>query len=120
LKVLALGGVTLAMSAMLSHPSHRSTHRLSLHAPVRPDALYLTRFSEGDIEITRDDADPRPLTFTTRAYISDGCEWLGIEYLVPVDGKRYAYSYDEAILSCAPDAVPCIKTPRTGVVIVDE
>lgn len=120
LKVLALGGVTLAMSALLHHPSHRAHHRLSLHAPSRADALYLTRFNEGDFAITRDDADLKSLTFTTRAYVSDGCEWLGIETLVPVDAKHYAYSYDEAILSCAPDANPCVKTPRTGVVVVDE
>jgi hypothetical protein len=120
LKVIALGGMTLAMSAFLHHPSHRSHHRLSLHAPTNPSYLYLTRFEAGDISITRDDSDLKTVTFTTRAFVNDGCEWLGIETLVPVDGKHYAYSYDEAILSCAPDANPCIKTPRTGVVVVDE
>jgi hypothetical protein len=120
LKVIALGGMTLAMSAFLHHPSHRAHHRLSLHAAARADALYLTRFEAGDISITRDDSDLKPVTFTTRAFVNDGCEWLGIETLVPVDSKHYAYSYDEAILSCAPDANPCVKTPRTGVVVVDE
>ncbi len=123
LKLVAMGGVGLAMAAMLSHshaPHHGSKHRLSLHAPARADALYLTVFADGDLEITRDDANLHALTFTTRAFVSDGCEWLGIERLVPVDARHYEYSYDEARLQCAPDAVPGIKTPRTGIVIVDE
>ncbi|MGE5185405.1 MAG: hypothetical protein ACM31C_25250 [Acidobacteriota bacterium] len=121
LKTVVLGGVALGMAALLHHPhAHASKHRLSLHAPVRADALYLTVFADGDIEVARDDANLRPLTFTTRAFINDGCEWLGIERLTPIDATRYAYSYDESILQCMPDAHPCIKTPRTGIVTVDE
>jgi len=58
------------------------------------------------------------LTFQTTAFINDGCEWLATERLVPTGSDRYAYSYDEEILSCQPDATPARKTPRTGYVLV--
>jgi hypothetical protein len=122
LKVVTLGGLALGMAAMV-HPHHHhdaTKHRLSLHAPARADAFYLTVFAKGDITVSRDDAAPAPLTFTTRAFINDGCEWLSVEKLVPVDSRHYTYSYDETLLQCAPDATPCIQTPRTGVVTVDE
>lgn len=122
LKTIILGGVAVGMAAALHHsPAHHaSKHRLTLHAPVRADSLYLTVFADGDITIKRDDGNLQPLTFTTHAFINDGCEWLGTEHLVPIDSTRYQYSYEETILQCMPDANPCIKTPRTGLVIVDE
>lgn len=122
LKVVTLGGLALGVAAMVPHHHHHDAtkHRLTLHAPARADAFYLTVFSHGDITVSRDDAHPTPLTFTTHAFVNDGCEWLGVEKLVPVDSRLYKYSYEETLLQCVPDAVPCIKTPRTGVVTVDE
>jgi hypothetical protein len=124
LKLVAVGGATLALAigtlAMPAHASHRTTHRLSLSAPELPEAIYITAWARGDVMITRDDSNLRPITLTSRARISDGCTWLGIEHLVPIDARHYRYSYDEAIVSCEPDAVPYVKTPRTGLVTVED
>ena len=60
----------------------------------------------------------RSLEFQTHAFINDGGEWLATEKLVPTETDRYAYSYDETILSCEAGATPARKTPRTGYVTV--
>ena len=129
-KLAVVGGLTLALALGASastrthvraHESHRAVHRLALHAPVAPEAIYLTAWSMGDVYITRDDADPTPIVFETRAVLADGCEWLGTETLTPVDDDTYRYVYDETILACAPGHEPgYIKTPRTGIAIVEE
>ena len=90
--------------------------RLVLHAPERPRSLYLTAWSKGDVFVTVHDGEPRPLTFQTRAFINDGCEWLATERLFPTSENHYTYSYDEEILSCDPGATPVAKTPRVGYV----
>lgn len=127
-KLAVVGGLTLALAlgataATRTHAptSHRSVHRLELHAPVLPDAFYLTAWSTGDVYISRDDAHPTPILFETKAELDDGCVWLGIETLTPIDAQRYSYTYDEKILSCAPGAEPgYIKTPRVGIATVVE
>ncbi len=120
-KLLAVGGATLALviGAMLPAHSHRTTHRLSLSAPVLPEAIYISAWARGDVKVTRDDSDLRPFTLTTRGTI-EGCTWLGVEHLVPVDARHYRYSYDETIVSCEPGAVPWVKTPRIGLVTVED
>jgi len=122
LKLLAVGGASLALAIGAMHPahSHRTTHRLSLDAPVEPNAIYITAWAHGDVTITRDDAHPRAFVIMSRARIPDGCTWQGIERLVPIDARHYSYSYDEAIVSCEPDAIPYVKTPRTGLVTVED
>lgn len=118
---LALGASTSARTHSRAPASHVSLHRLALRAPVMPDALYLTAWSMGDVYITRDDANPTPIVFQTRAELQDGCEWLGTETLTPIDDDTYRYVYDETILSCEPGCEPgYIKTPRTGIAIVEE
>jgi hypothetical protein len=121
-KLLAVGGATLALAigATLPAHSHRSTHRLSLVAPVQPNAIYITAWARGAVSIVRDDAHPRAFTITSRARIPDGCTWLGIEHLEPIDALHYSYTYDETIVSCEPGATPYIKTPRTGIVTVED
>jgi hypothetical protein len=60
------------------------------------------------------------MTFEIRASVSDGCRWLGVETLEPIDDKTYAYDYSEYILECDEGATPFLKTPRTGIVDVLE
>jgi hypothetical protein len=128
-KLTVVGGAALALalgalSTGRSHAeSHRTVHRLALHAPALPDALYLTAFAMGDVFVSRDDASPQPIVFQTREELDDGCMWQGTETLTPIDGNAYFYRYDETILSCEPGVVPYekyIRTPRTGCVTVED
>lgn len=127
-KLAVVGGLALALGASASTRTHvrapephMAVHRLALRAPVAPDTIYLTAWSEGDVYVTRDDANPRPIVFETRAILSDNCEWLGTETLTPVDDDTYRYVYDETVLACAPGSSPgYIKTPRTGIAIVED
>jgi hypothetical protein len=102
------------------HRGHAQQHLLVLHAPVHEHYLYLTAWSNGSFMYPVDVDDMQPIHFAERAQVSDGCEWLAEETLTPTDDHRYAYSYVETILSCAPDATPAIKTPRTGFVTLDQ
>ncbi len=123
LKLVLAGGVVVALAAF-ARPSHhhhaRSTHRLTLHAEAEPSAFYITPFADGSVTITRDDEHPAPITLHSTTHYIDGCDWMGIDTLVPVDAHTYSYSYDEQILSCEEGAIPAYKTPRTGYVTVDE
>lgn len=116
LKMVAVAGIALAAAAFVGTKTHDegTVQRLVLHAPNNPHYLYLTAWSDGDVYVTLRGDEPRPMTFKTRAFINDGCEWLATERLVPTGESRYAYSYSEEILSCEPGAKPAIKTPRTG------
>jgi hypothetical protein len=115
---LVAGAALAASTAMRPARVHAPvTHRLSLQAPVQPNALYLTAWAEGDVKVT---GELQAMTFTTRAYVNDGCRWMGIEKLEPIDARHFSYTYDETILSCDPDSVPYFKTPRTGIVTVEE
>ena len=116
LKTVAVAGMALAAVAFVGtrHHDEATVKRLVLHAPEQPHALYLTAWSDGDVYVHMRSDEPHPLTFQTRAFINDGCEWLATERLVPTGPTRYAYSYSEEILSCEPGAHPAIKTPRTG------
>lgn len=119
LKSAFVGAAALAgMLALAPAKSTATVQRLELHAPEEPNALYLTAWDQGDVYVRLVDGKARPLKFQTHAFINDGCEWLATERLVPTGPDRYAYSYDEEILSCAPDATPARKTPRTGYVLV--
>ena len=118
----AVAGAVALVSAFAAPRLHHHdgvVQRLSLHAPEEPHALYLTAWSDGDVYITLHDGKMKPLEFQTRAFINDGCEWLATETLVPDGTNRYAYSYDETILSCEPGATPARKTPRVGYVTVE-
>lgn len=116
LKLAALAGVVLAVAAFATPTKHEGVvvQRLELHAPELPNAIYLTAWERGDVFVSLPEGRARSMTFKTRAYISDGCEWLATEQLVPEGKDRYWYSYEEEILSCEPGAIPAIKTPRTG------
>lgn len=123
IKLLAVGGATLALAITAMLPAHhyRTNHRLSLSAPELPEAIYISAWAHGDITISRDDSSLTPIKITSRARIPDGCTWLGIEMLRPIDARHYSYSYDETILGCEPDAIPSyIKTPRVGLVTVED
>ncbi len=119
LKTAVVGAAVLAGAlALAPAKSETLTQRLELHAPKEPGALYLTAWDSGDVTVHLRLREPHTLTFQTRAFINDGCEWLATERLVPTGPDRYAYSYDEEILSCEPGAIPARKTPRTGYVVV--
>jgi hypothetical protein len=116
LKMVAVAGMAFAAAAFVGHQTHDegTVQRLVLHAPEQPHTLYLTAWNDGDVYVTTRSGELRPITFQTRAYINDGCEWLATERLVPTGESRYAYSYSEDMLSCEPGAKPATKTPRTG------
>ncbi len=113
----AVAGVAMATLAF-AVPAKRQdvVQRLVLHAPERPRALYLTAWNEGDVFVTLRDGQPHAMTFKTRAFINDGCEWRATERLFPTSETHYTYTYEEEILSCDPGATPALKTPRVGYV----
>ena len=118
LGTITLGAALVLVALFEVRPAHPVGHRLALHAPKLAGAVYLSAWRDGDVRVTGTAAGA--ITFRTRASVSDGCRWMGIETLVPIDAHSYRYSYDEAILACDPGAVPCTKTPRTGIVTVEE
>jgi hypothetical protein len=112
-KSLLVAAVAVGALALAPHrPAH--VHRLVLHAPVEPDYLYLTQWENGPIEMNLDPDHLKPIRFEMRAYVSDGCRWLGVETLTPSGPHRYAYAYNDYKLSCDPHALDTIPTPRTG------
>ena len=114
---LVLAGGTVALHHTPTQPVEM--HRLVLDAPVEPHAIYLTAWEDGDVMMPLDTSDLHTITFTTQAMIA-GCHWQATETLDPIDAKHFAYSYDETILSCEPDATVWYKTPRTGIVTIAE
>jgi hypothetical protein len=120
---IAIGALVLAASGTYFHHNEPTPtiemHRLVLDAPVEPNAIYLTAWEDGDVTVPLDTADLHTLTFTTQAMIA-GCHWKATEVLEPIDARHFAYSYDETILSCEPDATVWYKTPRTGIVTIAE
>jgi hypothetical protein len=115
---IALGGVLLALTISQASHGAKSHRRLVLHAPTEPTALYLTAWRHGDVRAPFESRELPPLRYTTRALI-EGCRWLAVETLTPVNRARYAYRYEETLLGCEPGAVPWYKTPRTGYVVVE-
>lgn len=116
---LAVGGLLLALTVGVRAAKPHHKRHLALHTYAEPGAVYLTAWRNGDVVAPFDGDKLVPLTFTTVASVSDGCRWLGTETLAPIGKGRYAYRYDETILECVPDAIPCRKTPRTGFVTVE-
>ena len=116
---IAVGGLLLALSVTQFRTESR-VHHLALHAVAQPGALYLTAWRHGNVSVRIRGDKLVPLTFETLASVNDGCRWQGTETLVPIDNRRYAYRYDETILECDPGATPYIKTPRTGIVTVED
>jgi len=96
------------------HRHHHHHHRLVLHAQSNPDALYLSAWMDGPVDVDIDADHLQPLKFEMRAHVTDGCRWHGWETLTPSGDHRYAYAYDEERLSCSPHPIPTIRTPRTG------
>jgi hypothetical protein len=120
-KSIALAGLALGLGVAASSLSpERVTHRLALHAVDAPDAIYLSVFRNGDIRVRFDGDEIHAITFKTYATVFDGCRWLGIEKLVPRDERSFDYDYSERILSCEPGATPTRKTPRKGIVTVED
>jgi hypothetical protein len=112
-------GVGVAAYARQSSTPNR--HRLSLHTNWDCDAIYLSSWTQGeDLKMSISEGELRPLVLENRAWMWDGCKWLGTETLVPIDNHRYSYEYEETVLSCKPGHHPTHKTPRTGIVVVDE
>ena len=121
---IAVGGVLLVLAVFQSGQvgigATKQTHgrRMVLHARSAPNAIYLTAWRNGPVAVPFDGDELVPLTFTTRASVSDGCRWLATETLVPIGPTRYSYRYEETLLDCDPGATPYVKTPRTGCVTV--
>jgi len=120
-----VAGAAVAIGIIQLPSAHENVHRvrMTLEAPPpeRAGTLYLSVFSDGgDVTVTTDYDQLPPFRFFTRAYVSDGCRWLGTETMTPIDANHYAYAYDEDVLSCDPGApfIDTIKTPRQGIVTV--
>lgn len=121
-RAVVIGGLLLAGSLVLSR-GHGDPHRqvrLVLHAVSEPDAVYLSWWRDGDVRLELEPGELPGMMFTCRAWVDDGCQWKGIETLEPIDSRHYAYSYEEVTLRCHPGAVPYRKTPRTGIVTVED
>ena len=118
---IAVGGLLLAALAVAHARGPKPhKHHLALHAVDQPGALYLTRWHNGPVRVSIEGDKLVPLRFSMIASINDGCRWEGIETLMPIDNHRYFYRYDEKILECEPGADPYIKTPRTGLVTIED
>jgi hypothetical protein len=111
---LALGALFLPHAAAAPTPG---MYRLVLHAPEEPGAFYLSAWIEGDVFVAS--SAQKSITFVRRGDEHDGCSWQGTEKLTRMNDRVYAYEYAETILSCRPDASPYRKTPRTGLVTVE-
>lgn len=115
-----VGGAALALGALfVPRAAAPGMYRLTLHAPEEAGAFYLSAWNDGDVFVAHDGSDKQKITFTRRGDEHDGCSWMGTETLTPIGARAYAYSYQETILSCRPDANPFRKTPRTGIVTVE-
>ncbi|HEX6839007.1 MAG TPA: hypothetical protein VF334_20655 [Polyangia bacterium] len=117
-----VGGAALALGALflpraIASPSAPGMYRLVLHAPERAGEMYVSAWAEGDVFVANSDA--KSLTFVRRGDEHDGCTWQGTEQLTRMSPGVYGYDYSEKILSCHPDAVPFVKTPRKGIVTVE-
>jgi hypothetical protein len=122
-RAVVLGGVLLAASLALPRARTASPHhqvRLVLDAPSVPGDVYLSWWRDGDVRVELQPGELPPMVFTCRAWVDDGCHWKGIETLEPIDARHYAYRYDETILHCRPGATPYLRTPRTGIVTVED
>lgn len=118
---IVLGGLVFGLTAVYgARDAEPVTRRLVLHAADQPNAIYLTAFRDKQLTMTFDDGTLRPLRFEVRAKIFDGCRWLGVETLAPIDHGTFAYDYSEFVLACEDGATPAIKTPRKGIVTVED
>jgi len=116
----AIASLLLALSvAGVGAVKSRHTGFWVLHAVAQPNAIYLSIFGQGEEHVAFD-GKRGARTFTTTLWAPDDCQWRSTEKLVPAGERRYYYSYDETLLRCRAGAVPFIKTPRTGVVTLEE
>lgn len=116
----AIASVLLALSVVgVGAAKSRHGGYLALHAVAQPNAIYLSIFGQGDDRVPFD-GKLGARTFTTTVWAPDDCQWRSTERLVPAGERRYRYSYDETLLRCRPGATPYIKTPRTGIVTLEE
>ncbi|MDQ3364755.1 MAG: hypothetical protein M3680_04930 [Myxococcota bacterium] len=121
MKSVVVGGVLLGLGvfgALRSDGSCDSvTRRLVLHAAEEPRSIYLTAWRGGDLLVTMDGEELRPITINIRAKVY-GCRVIGTETLTPIDERTYHYDYSETVLSCDPGSA-IRTTPRTGRVTVE-
>ena len=115
LLIAALAVGAFAVIPHRRHHHHHHHHRLVLHAVSNPNAVYLSAFMDGPVELDLDADHLQPLKFEMRAHVSDGCRWRGWETLTPSGDHRYAYAYNDAKLSCSPHSDnSVVPTPRVG------
>ena len=121
---IAVGGLLLGLAVVApsfaSQSTKVSSHRLKLHTITEPNAIYLSAWRNGDVNVQFENGELRPITFRVRATIPDGCRWEGTETLVPIDHRSYTYEYSERILSCPEGTETTYReTPRVGIVTVE-
>src|SRR5262245_47388613 len=103
LPVAFIGCAAVAAGAYLwPRATPAAAYRLKLYALVEARACYLSAWNDGEVFMSDDAGDRKPVVFTRRADEHDGCTWLGTERLTPIAPNAYHYSYQETILACRP------------------
>lgn len=118
--VALVGSALLGLAAVAMPHAQPGVYRFTLHAPMPPATIFVSAWNDGEVFVNHNGSDGKTLVFTRRADEHDGCRWQGTELLAPIGAHAYAYSYDEKILSCEPDAHPFVRTPRRGIVTVEK
>lgn len=117
---LLAGGLALAGLSGEPHAIDAATptaYRLSLDTVSDPICYYGSAWNDGDVFLSHDASDGRPVTLTSRYEFQDGCTWEATETLTP-NGSGYSYDYSEHYVSCRPGASPGIACARHGSVTV--
>jgi hypothetical protein len=115
-----VGSALIGLGTLFMPHAQPAVYRFTLHAPAPPQHIYVSAWNDGEVYAGHDGSDGKTVTFTRRADEHDGCRWEGTEILSPIGPHAYVYSYDEKILSCEPDAHPFVRTPRRGIVTVEQ
>jgi hypothetical protein len=110
---------TASIAAVTSSGDDSVTRRLSLHSIEERNSYYLSAWEDGDVHVTFPDSELHGVVFYSRARLTDGCRWTGIEKLTPISGNAFFYEYSESITECKAGAKPYRKTPRTGMVTIE-
>jgi hypothetical protein len=121
---MAVGGLLLALSLASGRAAPDRAAgwkpRLVLHTVWEADSVYLSFWHDGDFRMELAPGELSSWELTTTGWLSDGCQWRGIERLEPIGPRTYAYRYDETILRCRAGKMPYEKTPRVGTVTVED
>lgn len=120
--VTVCAGVVVVLSLRSHSPALREPEPpaprsgISLELTSTDDAcVYYSRFDDPVATLAPTSKLER---YTTPFDFMDGCHWESHETLTQVSPGRYAYTYTEAPVSCAPQRVAASACTRKGFVVV--